>query len=332
MKRSTNPVGHGRAALVAVLLAATLALAACGSSGGSSPTSAPAPASASASPSIPVGSSTQSMTIGGMQRSYRVYRPKSLPASAPLVVMLHGALGSAQQAESSYGWDAQADTGHFVVAYPDGYKRTWAVSSDCCGPPAAEHVDDVAFITAVVKSISDTLPIDQQRIYATGISNGGALAYRLACDTDIFAAIGPDSTDLLGDCPSPAPVSVIHIHGTADSTFPYKGGPGRRDNGGTGPHPADTTGPPIPQLIARWRSIDQCSSPASSTSGAVTISTATCPDNRAVELVTIAGAGHQWPGQPGPKGPEAFQLDPPFPGLNATATIWAFFQAHPKAG
>src|SRR6185437_16164826 len=98
MKRSTNPVGHGRAALVAVLLAATLALAACGSSGGSSPTSAPAPASAS--PSIPVGSSTQSMTIGGMQRSYRVYRPKSLPASAPLVVMLHGALGTAQQAES----------------------------------------------------------------------------------------------------------------------------------------------------------------------------------------------------------------------------------------
>ena len=153
--------------------------------------------------SIPVGKSTHSMSIGGLQRSYRVYRPKDLPASAPLVVVLHGALGSAQQAENSYGWDQQADSGHFVVAYPDGYHRTWAASTGCCGPPAAQHVDDTAFITAVVQQISASLPIDQNRIYATGISNGGAMDYRLACDTDIFAAIGPDSTNLLGDCPLP---------------------------------------------------------------------------------------------------------------------------------
>jgi polyhydroxybutyrate depolymerase len=84
-------------------------------------------------------------------------------------------------------------------------------------------------------------------------------------------------------------------------------------------------------VIAQWRTADGCQSPSTSTSGAVTTSISTCPGDRSVELVTIAGAGHQWPGHPGPKGPVSTQLDPPFQGLDATATIWSFFQAHPKA-
>jgi polyhydroxybutyrate depolymerase len=191
-------------------------------------------------------------------------------------------------------------------------------------------VDDVGFITALVGTISAELPIDAGRVYATGISNGGAMAYRLACDTTIFAAIGPDSTNELNDCPSPAPTSVIHIHGTADTTFPYGGGPGRRDNGGTGTNPADTSGPPIPQLNQQWRTIDHCATPTATRAGAVTTSVATCPQGRGVELVTIAGAGHQWPGRPAPAGALASHLDPPYQGLDATSTIWSFFQAHPR--
>jgi polyhydroxybutyrate depolymerase len=348
MPTRAHPRPHTRrsrtrlAALTAALAALTVTLAACGSSSGSSaaaPTSHPASAQPSTAPSatvpavsIPVGKSTHSMSIGGLQRSYRVYRPKDLPASAPLVVVLHGALGSAQQAEDSYGWDQQADTGHFVVAYPDGYHRTWAASTGCCGPAAAQHVDDTAFITAVVHQITASLPIDPDRVYATGISNGGAMDYRLACDTGIFAAIGPDSTNLLGDCPAPDPISVIHIHGLADETFPFNGGKGKRDNGGTGAHPADTSGVPIPQMISSWETLDQCAAAVSHPSGAVTTSIASCPQGRSVELITIAGAGHQWPGHPGPKGPVSSQLDPPFMGLDATQTIWDFFQAHPKAG
>ncbi len=329
-----TPKQRRLAAFAAAALAATITLAACGSSSGAAPTTSPAPTSgASATPAvtIAVGKSSHPLSIGGLQRSYLVYRPKDLPPSAPLVVMLHGALGSAQQAENSYGWDAQADSGHFVVAYPDGYHRTWAASAGCCGPAAAQHVDDTAFITAVVQQISASLPIDASRIYATGISNGGAMDYRLACDTGIFAAIGPDSTNLLGDCPSPKPISVIHIHGLADDTFPFSGGPGKRNNGGTGPNPADTSGAAIPQMIGMWRALDQCAAPVSHSSGAVTTSIATCPQGRSVELVTIAGAGHQWPGAPGPTGAVATQLDPPFMGLDATATIWDFFAAHPKA-
>lgn len=316
--------------LKGLLVTAALAISAACASSSASPAAKDSPAPSS---SIPDGSSAQSITVGGQQRTYRVYRPTSLSAGTPtpLVVMLHGALGTGQQAESSYGWDAEADAGHFVVAYPDGLNRTWAVSDTCCGPPAAKHVDDVAFITRVVSAISASLPVDQKRIYATGISNGGMLAYRLACDTTIFAAIGGDSTTMLSDCPSPAEASLIHIHGTADRTIPYAGGPGKRDNGGTGANPADTSGPPIPTLVSRWRTIDRCAPSSTSTKGEISTSVAECPDNRAVELITITGAGHQWPGQPGPQGRLASRLDPPYQGLDATSTIWNFFAAHPRS-
>src|SRR5690349_3347538 len=175
---------------------------------------------------VPVGQSTRTLTVDGRARTVHLYRPATLPARAPLVLMLHGGFGSGTQAEGYYGWDARADAGHFVVAYPDGVDRAWAVGGGCCGTPGSTGVDDVAFITAVVTRLSGQLSIDPNRVYATGISNGGLMAYRLACDTSLFAAIGPDSATLLGDCPSPHPVSVLAIHGTADHNVPYDGGEG----------------------------------------------------------------------------------------------------------
>ena len=83
-----------------------------------------------AGPPPPVGSSAQRITVDGLDRTYRVYRPANLPSDTPvpLVVMLHGLLGSGQQAENWYGWNAVADSGGFVVAYPDSRNRAWAVS------------------------------------------------------------------------------------------------------------------------------------------------------------------------------------------------------------
>jgi len=174
-------------------------------------------------------------------------------------VMLHGALRTGAQAESTYGWDDEANAAGFVVA----------------------------FITALVRHVSAQLSIDPGRIYATGISNRGMLVYRLACDTTIFAAIGPDSATELNACPSPA-------------------------------------------LIDSWRHVDHCAAPRTDTSGAITTSTAICPDHRAVVLVAIAGAGHQWPGGTAPSGVMAGLLDPPYPGFDATDAIWHFFAGHPK--
>jgi polyhydroxybutyrate depolymerase len=282
------------------------------------------PATREPAPAIPVGSSTQTITVDGRERSFLVYRPASVPASAPLVVMLHGGFGTASQAESSYGWDAEADANHFVVAYPDGVNRAWAVGGGCCGTPGSTGVNDVAFVLAVVANLSERLPIDADRVYATGISNGGLLAYRLACDTRVFAAIGPDSATLLGDCPSPAPLSVIHIHGTADGNIPYDGGQGKGV--------ARIDGPAVPDLVAMWRRVDGCADATATTVGTVTTSVATCPRGLSVELITIAGAGHQWPGSPPkPVVEKVLGLDPPSTALNATDTIWRFFADHRRA-
>ncbi len=180
----------------------------------------------------------------------------------------------------------------------------------------------MAFVVAMVAAIEQGLPIDPRRVYVTGISNGGMLAYRLACDTSLFAAAGPDSATLLGSCPSPHPLSVIHLHGTADTRIRY--------DGGQGDGAAKIDGPPVPDVVASWRSIDGCAAPTTSTDGAVTTSVASCPDGRAVELITIAGAGHQWPGAPQrPELEKLLGLDAPSTALDATQTIWEFFAAHP---
>jgi polyhydroxybutyrate depolymerase len=303
-----------------------------GATTSSGSTSSGSASSGSASPGTPVaqGKSAGSMTVGGQQRTYRLYRPAGLTSAAPLVIVLHGAAGSGRQAEDAYGWDAEADSGKFLVAYPDGIGHTWNVDSDCCGVAARDNVDDVGFITRLAGSFGPL--IDKSKVFATGISNGAMMTYRLACDTKIFAAIGPDSGTMINSCPHPAPLSIIHIHGTADTIIPYNGGPGRIDTVGAGSRlPRKIDGPSIPSLIATWRKIDNCGAARSTTAGPVTTSTAICPTGRAVELITIAGAGHQWPGgRQAPLVQKLLHLDPPSTALQATATIWAFFSARSK--
>jgi polyhydroxybutyrate depolymerase len=273
--------------------------------------------------SVPVGSSAHVISVGGVARSYIVYRPAVLPAAAPLVVMLHGGFGTGSQAEKYYHWDAEADSGHFLVAYPDGLDRAWNAGGGCCGTPGRTGTDDIGFITAMVSAISRAVPVDAGRVYATGVSNGGIMAYDLACHTTIFAAIGPDSATELGGCPDPVPTSVIAIHGTADKNIPY--------NGGEGSGVAHIDGPAVPAVIASWRQTDRCAPPTVTTAGTVTTSVANCPGGRAVELVTIAGAGHGWPGAvPNPIAERLRGADPPSTALDATQVIWTFFAAHAR--
>ncbi len=283
---------------------------------------APGPGAGAAAPALPVGTSTQSVTVGGVPRSYLVHRPAGLRRPAPLVVVLHGGYGTGAQAEIDYGWDALSDRDRFVVAYPNGVGRAWNVGDGCCGLPARAGLDDVAFVRALVRAIGHQVPIDPRRRYATGISNGGAMAYRLACDTRLFAAIGPDSATLLGPCTDPAPLSVLAVHGTADRFVPYRGGVGQGVS--------HIDGPSIPAVNAHWRAVDGCGAPRVRRAGVVTTSTAACPSGRAVGLITIAGAGHQWPGAvPRPLAEAVLGLDPPSKALDATAVFWRFFAAHP---
>lgn len=235
-------------------------------------------------------------------RTYLLYVPDGLPSDAPLVVMLHGGFGSAAQAERTYGWDRLADASKFAVAYPDGLGRAWNAGGGCCGRPASDGVDDVGFITAVVADVGRQVGIDPKRVYATGISNGGMMTYALACNTAVFAAIGPDSATQLDTCGDPHPTSVLHIHGTADTRIRYDGGRGEGF--------AHIDGPPVSQVNTFWRNADRCAAPTVTVDGAVTTSAAECADGRGVELMTVDGGGHEWP---------AF----------ATDRLWQFFAAHP---
>lgn len=272
---------------------------------------------------IPVGKSTRTITVGGQARTYHLYRPSTLANPAPLVVMIHGGFGSGEQAETNYGWDQQADNGHFLVAYPDGLNRAWNVGGGCCGKSARENVDDVGFITQMVEAIEHAAPIDAARVYATGMSNGAIMDYTLACHTNVFAAIGPVSGTQLTDCTNPGLISVIHIHGLADENIPF--------NGGSGKGIAHIDGPAIPALNAQWRDIDGCEPPTVTIAGPVTTSVASCQADHTVELITVAGAGHQWPGSV-PKSAVQQRLggDPPSTALDATQVIWQFFRAHVK--
>ena len=245
-----------------------------------------------------------------------------LSDGAPLVVMLHGGFGTGAQAERSYHWDSEADAGHFLVAYPDGLMRAWNAGS-CCGEPQRTNADDVGFITTMVGAIGQQIPIDRARVYATGMSNGAMMALRLGCQTDTFAAIAPVAGTLLTDCSGARPTSVLQIHGTADDRVPYNGGPGKAFSAdGT----ARVDGPSVEAVNATWRGIDGCGQPNSTTAGDVTTKTAGCADGHTVELISVTGAGHQWPGsEPSPLAQRIGNMPAPSTALNATDTIWQFF-------
>ncbi len=296
-------------ALVAVAAAAALLLAGCGLRPGTGPDASGAAGGVEAGVQ-------HTIVSGGQSRTYLLTVPPGVSRNAPLVVMLHGGFGSGSQAEKDYGWDELAASAGFIVAYPDGQNHAWNAGGGCCGAPGRQGTDDVAFITAVVADIEAHHSIDPARVFATGMSNGAMMSYRLACDTGIFAAIAPVAGTIVGKCDSPKPRSVLEIHGLADDSVRMDGQPGSGIVKVSGMHVEDVN--------ALWRTADDCAAPAVSTVGLVMTSTAGCPDGRTVELITIAGAGHQWPGstvvRPG--------AAPPSTALDATETIWKFFTAH----
>ena len=269
-------------------------------------------------------SQVRQISAGGIARTYRIYHPAAAPAHPALVMMLHGGFGDGANAERADGWDAVAERQGFVVAYPDGIGRAWNAGT-CCGTPHQRNIDDVAFLTAVVRDAEARDGVDPQRVFVTGMSNGAIMAYRMACEAPIsIAAIGPVAGDLLVPCTSPrGPVSVLAIHGTADQNVPLKGGYGTR--GFT--HTDHTS---VADSLARWRAIDRCGSPQVTRRAPVTTETTACAGGAAVDLITIEGAGHQWPGSKPPPAWAArmLDLDQPSTALDATAVLWEFFSRH----
>jgi len=284
--------------------------------------------SASLGAQTPVRSSQHRIVVGGRTRTYLVDLPPAYERSRryPLVLDFHGGGGSPNAARAQTGLSTLTARVAAIAVYPAGTGRlsddrllTWNTES-CCGYAKRERIDEAAFVRALLDTLEATYSIDPTRVYATGLSNGGMMAHLVGCRlSERIAAIAVVSGELTVDCHPTRPVSVLIVHGTADENLPYNGGVGRK---ALDPHPVR----PVSYAVDTWRALDRCEgAPTVSSSGNVTHSVwAPCADGTAVELFAIAGGGHAWPG--GERMSRV--LDAPSTALDATATVWAFFEAH----
>ena len=236
-------------------------------------------------------------------RQYKVHVPASYQREKPmpLVFCIHG-LGQDPNLFCLSGakLDKAADQAGFILVMPLGYESSWN-GGTCCGRARDEKLDDVALIRAILADVAKHLNVDLERVYTTGLSNGGYLSYRLACEApDLFAgvvvgsgAVGinafPDKADenpeLLSvtsnftDCAPSRPLSILHLHGTADGYIPH------------------TLQAKSLMLMAEKYGCSQTSMPAVSPNSAGDSSCVTYAGCSAgVELTgcTVEGGGHCW--------------------------------------
>jgi len=168
--------------------------------------------------------------VGELKRTFSLYIPRTLADKPALVLAFHGSDGDATQPRI-FGFERVADSQGFILAYPNGFEGHW---NDCRKAGSysanAQNVDDVEFMRRLVAYLADRYGVDTARVFATGWSNGGQFAYRLALESpDLVAAVAPFSANLPAgtnlDCsPSKQPVSIMIVNGTEDLISPWEGG------------------------------------------------------------------------------------------------------------
>lgn len=331
--RGQLPVRRRR---VGTAVLAGIALLLSGTSCTPGPTEGPAGASPMRSAAAPGGGThLVTLPVDGRQRTYRAHVPASVAGrtGVPVVITLHGAGGTGEIMDRQSRMSEEADRGGFIAVFPDGSGRladrllTWNAGT-CCGYSHSHAVDDVAFVAALIANLVTTSGVDPRRVYVAGFSNGAMMAHRVACElSDRIAAIAVVSGALNTlACRPTRPVAVLIIHGTADTVVPYGGG--RPTRPGL-PAAADTvTSRSVAEAVASWTGHNRCSpGPVESRDGPVTRTEhRSCAGGTAVELYTVDGGGHAWPG-----GVRIGEGDPPPSRPDATAVSSAFLRDHIRA-
>ncbi len=278
----------------------------------------------------------RTVEIAGRTRRALVFVPDEALTSPderlPVVFAFHGGGSTAEGMIDFSGLAEKGETAGFVSVFPSGTGRvaealTWN-GGNCCGRAMKDQVDDVDFVRRLIDHLDRWLPIDRDRIYATGMSNGGMMSYRLAAQlSDQIAAIAPVGGPIgCLECTPERPVPVCHFHGTRDEFAPYQGGIGRRSL-------SKTRFYSVEQSIETWVRANSCHAtpvvedlPATNDDGtSVTRSIFGGGRNGSeVWLHTIHGGGHTWPG----RATTLQMLGPVTRNLHANDVMWEFFQRH----
>ena len=278
------------------------------------------------------GNHTRTLEMDGQTRSYLVHVPPKYDPQKPTPVVLafHGGLANAGMMVVLSGLSNKADEAGFIVVYPNGTGFADILLGWNAGRAegANQQPDDVAFVARLLDDLGTVANVDAKRVYATGMSNGGMMCYRLAAElSDRIAAIAPVSGTMGIEPVHPRrPVPIIHFHGTADTIVPFDG-------------PAEGTPKflafkPVGETISTWVRLDGCpeapvvaDEPDKADDGTKVQRRTYGPgkDGAEVVLFVIQGGGHTWPGR---------DAAPDFLGkstkdISANDVIWKFFENHP---
>lgn len=263
-------------------------------------------------------------THDGLTRHYLVHVPaKAIGHAAPMLLALHGGGGDMDSQAKNYGLVEKSDEAGFILVSPNGTSRfrsgtlaTWNAGA-CCGQAVERKVDDVGFLKAVMARVSGQIAVDRRRVYATGMSNGGLMAYRLACDApDLIRAIAPVAgTDNTTACKPSRPVPVIHFHARDDSHVLF--------DGGAGPDAmAKVVFNSVPATIAKWVALDGADPKARTV---LAVPGAKCELHAGatpVELCVTETGGHSWPGSEAKRANQK-----PSQAIDANDLMWDFFSS-----
>jgi polyhydroxybutyrate depolymerase len=270
----------------------------------------------------------------GNTRQYAVHVPAGYSKNTPVPALfcIHGLAQNPIMfcLDTGVAWPTKADQESFVVIMPNGYMSSWN-GGTCCGAAVSAGLDDVSLMRAIFAEVGKHVNIDLRRVYATGLSNGAYLSYRLACEaSDLFVAVAPNAgaigtaaigggtgtTSDLTTCAPTHKVSVLDIHGTSDPLIPY------------------STQKPSLALVQASDGCSMTTMPSTvapsggDTTCASFVGCPACP-NVNVTGCTIMGGGHCWFGSSdcgtggGAIGTAVVGNNSNF--MKNTDTIWAFF-------
>ncbi|MDF1500806.1 MAG: PHB depolymerase family esterase [Anaerolineales bacterium] len=274
------------------------------------------------------------MEFGGYERSYVLLTPAAIDPDEtyPLVLALHGGGGSGERMCSLKGGiqelAAQQD---LIVACPSGIDKHWNDGRQTNRSRAhAEDIDDVGFLLELVSQLVGQHPVDPGRVYVTGMSNGGMMSLRMACEASaVFRAAAPVISSLPADldCEPSNPISILIMNGTEDPLVPWEGGEVRaflRPLGAVLSTPETVRywverNRCDPQAIAEWLP-DRTMTDESRIEVARYMD---CAEGASVALFTVHGAGHTWPG--GSQYLPVFLIGATNGDIHAGQAIWDFF-------